>query len=322
MNKAKKLSIVISHYNTVSTLTTLLDSIPVKDEIEIIVVDDRSDRQAEAYKEIIDNRHYSHVCFCKNETEKKGDGVCKNIGLKKATGDWLLFADSDDFFVENFYSIVHEYLDSDFDVVFFTPTSIFSETGVLADRHIHYKKKIADYLAGKDLEAELRLRYEFYVPWSKLIKRNLVVRNNITFDELPVANDAMFSTKVSYFMSSFKASEEIIYCVTRNKGSLSTKINEAAFDARLGVHIRYCHYLQRRLSKKDLSILNLTGRSYLLNAVKYKLGFKKIIEIYLRLRGNNIKVFDLYIFNPYFFIKQIIYHYLKFKNIRKYLVKK
>jgi len=47
----KDLSIIIPHYNIFELLRRLLDSIPKKDNIEIIVIDDKSDKKG--FEEIV-----------------------------------------------------------------------------------------------------------------------------------------------------------------------------------------------------------------------------------------------------------------------------
>src|SRR5699024_1357028 len=131
-----------------------------------------------------------------NDSSVKGAGACRNIGLKKAIGKWVLFADSDDYFTDNFYSIVKNYFDLETDIIYFTPTSINLNDGTLAKRHLPFKERIIKYINNPTLETENILRYRFSPPWSKLIRRDLISDNKIFFDEVIASNDVMFSTKV------------------------------------------------------------------------------------------------------------------------------
>ena len=141
------LSIVIPHYNGSYLLGKLLSTIPKKIDIQIIVVDDKSEV---SHLKVIDelNKIYNFEFYKNNRT--KGAGTCRNIGLEKAKGKWILFADSDDFFINKFYQKVSMYFNSKSDVIFFSPTSQYIETGKIANRHLSFKKKINAYMKNDD----------------------------------------------------------------------------------------------------------------------------------------------------------------------------
>lgn len=247
----KKLSIIIPHFNSPDLLSILLDSIPTFEEIEILVVDDRSDKEKDKFETIKNSPKYNHVIFLENSRENKGAGTCRNIGLDNATGEWVLFADADDFFLEGFFEIVQEYFDSDYEVVFFTPTSKYLDTGGISERHIYYEKLILEYLTISEPVKELKLRYEYVVPWSRLINRNFIEKYNIRFDEVIVSNDVMFSVKVGYYMYIFAATTKCIYCVTRSKGTLTVNISGENYDTRIDVFVSYYVFLKNYLSKQE-----------------------------------------------------------------------
>lgn len=314
-----KLSIIIPHYNSVEFLKKLLGSIPKCSDIQVIVVDDRSIKDLAELNNLKNDSKFSHVIFLENNRKEKGAGVCRNIGLKEAKGTWILFADADDFFLENFYDKVQVYFDSCYDVIFFTPTSIEMDTNKKSDRHLSYAELISNYSKEKSHRNILRLRYCFVVPWSKLVRRAFLVENKIKFDEVLASNDTMFSTRVGHLMKEFVVTKETIYCVTRSKGSLTTNVSSEVFNSRLKVHIDHCNFLRSNLNENDLILFELRGRGMLIKVIKYKLGLKKFMETYFELRRNRIKVFDFKLLNPYFAINKIIFHYKKQKNIKRHL---
>lgn len=311
------LSIIIPHYNSTESLKKLLHTIPDKREIQVLVIDDNSDKEEQKNIEKL-KRDFErkNVVFLKNDTGKKGAGTCRNIGMSHAQGEWLLFADADDFFVENFYQVVQKYLHSNNDVVFFKPTSIEMDTGKLSDRHVSFAELIDNYAKTKSRAAELSLRYRFDVPWSKLIKRKLIQDHSILFDEVIAANDVMFSTKVGYYLKNFEVSDETIYCVTRNKGSLTMTISNETFESRLNVYIRRYNFLKKRLNKEDFFTLQLNGRGLLLDSLQF--GFKKFISVLVRLKKNQIKIFDKKLLNPVTLFKKIQLYFNKLKIQKKY----
>src|SRR5690606_11910673 len=268
-----------------------------------------------------ENDRYKHIIFVYNETDKKGAGVCRNIGLEKSTGDWILFADSDDYFVKGFYKTISKYFQSENEVVFFTPTSINVETGKESTRHAFYKERINNFIEKQDIQSETSLRYRFYVPWSKLIKANFLRKNKIWFEEVIASNDLMFSTYVGYYMKKFDVSNEVIYSVSRNKGSLTVNYSERVYDARLKVYINYCNFLKSNLDKRELKCIDLTGGiGFLITAIKYRYGIKKVLSTYLLIRKSNVKILDSRYFNPIFIIKKIVRHLKTSRRNKKFIV--
>src|SRR5690554_7988035 len=104
-----KYSVIIPHYNCEDGLERLLKSIPNKDTIEVIVVDDRS--STELFKDVINKSHLVNISGYINEGVK-GAGAARNIGLEKAKGEFLVFADSDDFFTLDAFKSIENAVNS------------------------------------------------------------------------------------------------------------------------------------------------------------------------------------------------------------------
>lgn len=311
------LSVIIPHYNSVNSLKKLLLSIPKRKNIQIIVVDDNSDQEFSINRD----DEFNHILFLNNNTNRKGAGTCRNIGLNYATGQWILFADADDFFLEGFYDKLNKYFDSNNDVIFFKPTSVEIDTGKKSDRHIKYEKLIDDYLDKDSNETIIRLKFRFFVPWSKLIRNEFIQKNNILFDEVIASNDIMFSTMVGFYMKRFEVSEDVIYCVTRGYGTLTTNTDISVYDARVSIFIKYYKFLEQKLKKEEFKMLQPHGLGILVGAWRRRLGVKKIIEVYSLLKKNSIKVFNVRMLNPFFVIKQCKKQICRYLNEKKYLSK-
>jgi len=317
-----EITIIIPHYNSPESLQILLDSIPILDSIQVLVVDDKSIKGLEKYNILINSENYRHVTFLTNGTNKKGAGVCRNIGLKTAIGKWILFADADDFFFADFYDIVCSYFSSDYDVVYFTPTSIEADTKKASDRHIIYATILGNYIAQQNLEDELKIKYLLVGPWSKLIKRKFLIENRIDFDDTIVANDVMFSVKVGHFIKNFFVSPQIIYCITKTKGSLEHSISEENYNTRLNVFINQYQYIKTSISRKEFVLLKLNGRWFLTLAMKYGFSVRKIIQIIFKMKKNNIKIIEKRLFNPILIFKRSINLYKKGKTDKSYYIYK
>lgn len=186
----KMLSIIIPHYNTPQSLITLLKTIPDDKCLEIIIVDDHS--CTESLSQILNyiNRRKKQcsIDLYGNESESRGAGASRNIGLNHAVGKWLLFADADDLFVGRWLERVKQSFDSGFDMIYYVPTSMNVSTNKVSNRHVMYEKLVRKYAKTHSHKAELELKYCFCTPWSKLIRKNIVDRNKLQYDEVIASN--------------------------------------------------------------------------------------------------------------------------------------
>lgn len=294
---ATKITIIIPHYNTPELLIRLLNSIGWKPDIEVIVVDDASTNIESTKLQFSDN---PNIEFLDNNTGIKGAGKCRNIGLSHAHGEWILFADADDFFTNDAWDIINSFVDSDYEMIYFSPVSRDEETGNASNRHIYYKELIEKYLSDPCPRNLNALKYGFCTPWSKLIKKSLFDTNNIWFDEIEVSNDVMCITKAAYYCKSFYVTNDIIYCVTRSRNSLTVKKDIKRFDIRVSVDIKKYLFLKERITKQELSRLhigrNTADKLWVCIAEGY--GIRKFIKLLILYCQNRVPVFSLELLNP------------------------
>ncbi len=225
-------SIIIPHKNIPKLLQRCLDSIPLRDDLEVIVVDDNSDPS------IVDfchfpglNRPDTSVYFDKSG---KGAGRARNIGLQHAQGKWLLFADADDYFNYCVRDILDEYREDNSDIIFFSASSVDSETYTNVGRADYIKSFISTYFENKQ-KGEILLRYDHGAPWSKLIKRKLVCSHKISFQETLQHNDTRFSYLIGYLGRNIKVDRRAIYCLTNRSMSITNTFSPDKYVDRVQV---------------------------------------------------------------------------------------
>lgn len=257
------ISIIIPHYNEPDLLSKLLDTIPDVPGIEVLVVDDHSTEYREAFLKCRQEYSKRNVTFYENASGRKGSGAARNVGIKHARGKYLLFADSDDWFLPGWETAVEEVMDSDADIIFFPMTSQTLD-GADSQRHEYHAELVNSYLAHPMREQEIRLRYKYMAPWSRLIKRRIVEVNKIWFDEIRYSTDVMFAAKLGYYARKIQACDRIIYCVVEHDGSMTTFKDEYTVNYRRKVYNKYYWYLVRNLKRKDRKIIypGLDGVSY------------------------------------------------------------
>lgn len=237
---AIKLSIIIPHFNIPHLLMRCLQSIPEKDDIQVIVVDDNSPNCENYIKEypLLSRTNTEFHILANNG----GGGKARNEGLKYAKGEWVLFADADDFFNYNFIEAISQYIhtENQYDIVFFNANSLDCYTFENSTRASNVNKYINDYLNSND---EFDLRYTFGEPWCKLIRFELISKNRITFDETPINNDATFSYLIGYYANKITADKRAIYCITNRNNSVSKVLTDELNMIRISVFFQKYMFL-------------------------------------------------------------------------------
>jgi glycosyltransferase involved in cell wall biosynthesis len=219
-----------------------LGSIPRREDVQIIVVDDNSDPDK------VDFEHFPglsdsvvEVVFTK---EGKGAGYARNVGLTKAIGKWILFADADDYFTSGFLEYVDKYVDSNYDLIYFGMSGVNVKKRQENSCCKKYNKLMKDAIHKKKYDA---YKYTVYSPCGKIIKLSLIKENNIQFDEIMVANDLMFSIKTGYYAGNIFFDEYKIYTYEIRLSSVTYIWTlETKFD-------RFCAYVRLHVFLKNIS---------------------------------------------------------------------
>lgn len=94
------ISVIIPTYNRCDYLRQMIGSIMQQKnvDIEIIIVDDNSNDSTQEYCLNLIREKYQ-VRYYRNE-ENKGPGYSRNLGFKKSVGDYVVFADDDDYYTD------------------------------------------------------------------------------------------------------------------------------------------------------------------------------------------------------------------------------
>ena len=212
-------SIIIPHYNIPDLLVRCLRSIPKRDDVQVIVVDDNSPDN-DKYISTIPELSKKNVEFYVTR-DRKGAGHVRNVALQHAVGKWLIFADSDDFFVTDFSDVLDEYVNDTSDIIFFNIKSCDCyETGKLLP-----SKKDRLFREYEKTGNELLFRVGGTEPWGKIIKKELVEKYNIKFQETLGHNDLLFSVMTGIKANKVKIVNRPLYWYVIREGSMGHQRN-------------------------------------------------------------------------------------------------
>lgn len=203
MSKEFTYTFIIPHKNCPKLLQRCVNSIPISEDIEVIIIDDNSDVDM---KPSIDREDTDLILL--DADHSKGAGRARNVGLELAKGKWLIFADADDFFTDNLTYILNKYKNDDETDMVLLNAQMVDGNGTCYK--LRYSMYIENYLK-KRFYSEKVLRYGVWTPWSRMVKRELIKQYNIRFEEVPTGNDMMFCLNCSRYANKLIAERCIVY---------------------------------------------------------------------------------------------------------------
>lgn len=212
-------SIIIPHKNIPDLLQRCLDSIPLRDDVQVIIVDDNSD------PEKVDFEHFPGLTRPNTEVyfdkTGRGAGRARNIGLDHVLGQWILFTDADDFYTEKVSELLDLYKDSQSDIIFFKHKNVVSSDISQEGNRCYYFNEIIDGdLPTEEKERLLRCRHN--TPWSKIYKSSFIKNLGIRYEEIPFSNDIFFNVSAGCLAQRIEISKHTLYVLTNRDGSLTS----------------------------------------------------------------------------------------------------
>lgn len=196
-----KVSVIVPVYNVEKYLDNCLNSIinQTYHNIEIILVDDESPDRCPALCDFYQaNDCRIQVIHQKN----KGLPGARNSGLKIATGDWILFVDSDDFLAEDAIEKLIKTIRQDTDIVLFRKqyckkyNQIKKSAG--SGNIISFSDKEVLELLDDAFDPMYRtfkkLKLDVVSAWSKLYRKSFLRDNALFFfEEVKIHEDIPYS---------------------------------------------------------------------------------------------------------------------------------
>ncbi|MFI3163494.1 MAG: hypothetical protein R3Y65_03505 [Bacillota bacterium] len=130
-----------------------------------------------------------------------------------------------------------------------------------------------------------------------------------------VSNDVLFFVKTGHVAKGIGVSDEVIYCVTKSGGTLTTVITEQAFLTRVDVHIEMLEFLLDNSVYDKFDAKKLLGKIDLARCIKTRAGVRCFLKVFKKYRKGNVRIFEPRDFNVFMWP-------IKFcKFVKEYLVK-
>lgn len=207
------ISAIVPVYNTERLVGRCIDSVIAQTypDWELILVDDGSTDES---LEILKKYESDDARIKVIHQENAGPGPARNKGVENASGDYIVFIDSDDVIKPNYFEkLSHETSD----VVFIDINQVDEDFNVLNKEHMsdYHKLSKDDFLrgqmTGKILWGGVR----------KAVKSELLLKNKIGFTEHKVGEEAIYSFLIVYYAKSVSFIKGSVYEYVNRAGSQS-----------------------------------------------------------------------------------------------------
>ena len=220
-----KVSVIVPVFNAGELLRSCIDSIIEQSlrEIEIILVDDGStDNSLDILREYEQKDSRVQVLTQRNLFA----GVARNNGLNAASGEYVIFWDSDDYFNETaLEALYNEAKRCEADICVGEAVKFDAETGeeYKGSRYIR-KNLLPERRPFNRLDIPCYIfNYTNNSPWNKLYRRAFIEKEGLRFKDSKRANDMYFVMAASVLAEKITTVDVVIvYYRFLNKNSLSS----------------------------------------------------------------------------------------------------
>ena len=215
MNECK-LSIIVPVYGVEKYIDKCLNSLVKQSlkEIEIIVVNDgtkdNSQKIVDKYVKKYPDKIKSYI------KENGGQGSARNYGLKKATGEYIGYVDSDDFVEKDMYKkLYNKAKENNYDIV------VCGNYNVSED---YQNKNIDAFINNYNTDLE-NIFFGKMAVWNKIYKRDILIKNKLEFKEKVWYEDLAFTLKAIMNSNTFAFIDEPLYDYLIREGSTMNNSN-------------------------------------------------------------------------------------------------
>lgn len=299
-----RVSVIIPVYNTEKYLEKCLDSVAGQSykNMEIILVDDGSQ---DGSPEICNRYATDDPRILVIHQSNGGLSHARNVGMQKATGEFIMFIDSDDYWRDD--SVVQKLMDrvklTHADVTSFSFAK-FEEGKDALTSYFKMNRSMPLHLSRDDQLAFLS-EHGLYIAsaWNKLIRRSLL-NEDMQFHEGVYSEDIDWCARLLIKAKNSDYIHDVLYCYRQHNTSISHSItNKKCLDLANGI-LACMSLIEQTNGASGVALKSYTafqyGTFFIVQAQSEQEPENSISQLedhawILKYHGNNIKLSCLFI---------------------------
>lgn len=260
-----KVSIIIPVYNVAPYVEECIQSVLRQDyknlEIIIIIDDCGTDNSMELVENLVKNSSRDIVIL--KHDYNKGLSAARNTGIRRATGDYIFFLDSDDFIESYCISVLVKtakiYINAD--MVY---GSSFSSGGYLPENILNRHDLDELYDNRKQIKSMMLNYTKFPLTiWNRLIKRSWLLKHNLFFKEGIVLEDLHWNFYAAKYVTSIALCKKTTHYYRCNPNGIMNSQEEKIIESGYIILKDWILNLDRHCLFKQLySIFHLAHITY------------------------------------------------------------
>lgn len=221
------ISVIIPMYNAEKYIGKCLDSLLEQtfQNFEVIVVDDCSTDKSFAVVASYAPKFNGRLILSKTKENTGNAAFPRNKGLTLSCGEYIQFVDADDMLIktalEELYKLAQKW---DAEVVCCEKFYETDANGTNRRTNTYQKGKFVEKptLEPNDLKERVKRITEgryLTVPWNKLVRRDLIMKNEIFFPSLKTSEDNIYTQGLVFYAKKFLRVPNIVYIYRQSEGS-------------------------------------------------------------------------------------------------------
>lgn len=303
--KEINLTIAVAIYNIEKYLPKCLESLlnqSIKENYEILLINDGStDNSLKICEEFLIKGLKAEILTKKNE----GLSSVRNLAINEAKGKYIFFIDGDDWIEKNTIGTIFSNIE-EFDMLVFGLNWVYSNFSKLDFRFVK------DEIINQEIEMEIFKNNINTGICNKVLKREIIIKNNLKFPELKGAEDYLFIYEYLQRCQNVKKISAPLYNYNQRENSLSNEKKEYFYINTLKVY----EELIKRNKKQDIYFIKYILENYVYLIREYNKKNRKLKNIEIEESRKNIENFlkiKKIVFNKKIKLKTKI-RYLKLKK--------